>query len=172
MDESAIKISQLRREFIEQVEAVIKEFAVKVETDLPTIQYRQGWHDSDDLKERLLQDRMADRNGIHRSDLVFQFQGLTLAAVFSRGAIKQYVSMLLLAQAQVIYNKTGIKPLILIDDFAAEVDSDVRARLVNLLMEQGMQSFLTVTDETAVTGRDAGVSVFHVEHGNVQKVIK
>ena len=178
MSDAAARISLQRKEFISQIQTVIQRLLETEELELPLIQYHQGWRDGLELRDCLREERTADRkmgftqSGIHRADLLFRVQDLPLASVFSRGRTKQYVSTLLLAQAEVIRAMTGIKPLILIDDFAAEIDSTARTRLFDLLITQGMQAFLTATEEMPALAQRQAVSVFHVEHGNLQKVVK
>lgn len=79
---------------------------------------------------------------------------------------------LLMAQARVFELIIDEKPVFLIDDYAAELDGGARAGLLNSLITYGGQIFITSTEKDDALVRFDNASLFHVEHGNINKVVK
>lgn len=61
----------------------------------------------------------------------------------------------------------------LIDDLPAELDAESRRRLIELLLSQSSQIFITAIESEIITEIaetfDAPVKVFHVKHGKVKE---
>lgn len=171
-------LDELRRKFIEELQmqlfTVVKEFfPVR-----PGLSFNKGCPDDIMFEEYLLKDREKDRrlgytrHGPHKADIRFLAGELLLAQVYSRGQIKKFVTALLMAQARTSELIIGEKPVFLIDDYAAELDGSARAELLSSLTTYGGQIFLTSTEvDEALTSIDK-TSLFHVEHGNINKVVK
>ncbi len=134
-----------------------------------------GWDRETSLAGLLEKGRLAEKKtgytrfGPHRADLLFQYEQQPAAQALSRGQAKLYMVALLLAQAEVIVDVTGQKPMVLIDDVFAELDKVARQRLSSRLSELDLQCFITSTDEAMM---DYCSAVFHVEHGCVKKQIR
>lgn len=178
MSDAGTRISRLRINFISKIQEATKEISVNKDMHPPDFKYFQGWSDGQELKDCLGRERQTDRqfgftrSGVHRADIEFFIDGHPLSAVLSRGRIKQFVATLLLAQSVVIQNTTGQKPVVLIDDFGAEIDAATRSRLIHLLLERDIQAFITSTEHNPELVDHQGVEVFHVEHGKLQKMVK
>ena len=110
--------------------------------------------------------------GPHRGDVAFSAGKRTLASCFSRGQCKLFVSLLVLAQARVIEELSGEAPLLLLDDFAAELDRDANRILLKLLHAQSAQVFVTTTHWDGEWGLAGVDRVFHVERGAVREVVE
>ena len=126
------------------------------------------------LESNRTKDRQAGftRNGIHSSDICFSVNNRPLAAVCSRGQTKLFLILLFISQARTIETMTGEQPVYLIDDFSAEIDSHFRGLVLKLLESLNVQAFLTAT-EPEVTGLPNGrIKMFHVERGEVVKVVE
>ena len=178
MSDTGTRISQLRNNFIKRIQDVIEELSVNKGIDTPQFRFSQGWSDGNELKDCLARERQSDRqlgytrSGIHRADIEFNVDGRPLSTVFSRGRIKQFVTTLLLAQAVLIQKITGSRPLVLIDDFAAEIDVNTRSRLIRMLLERDIQAFITSTESNPELINQQDTEVFHVEHGELRKVVE
>lgn len=142
------------------------------------MRYFQGWDGgrayASVLHERLAADRERGHTGPgpHRADLVFSLGGRPLRSRLSRGQAKLFTGALRSAQARLLRAETGKGPLVLVDDFAAELDAQGRERFLRSLAGPGWQLFLTVTErELGPVALDDRAAVFHVEHGKVAKVI-
>ena len=110
------------------------------------------------------------RAGPHRADVRIMIENNKLSSVFSRGQIKLFVCILMLAQAKALYSKTGIKPVVLLDDFNAELDPVYSEYLLSLLYEENFQVFLTTTDTQSLQLTADRCHWFHVKQGVVQSV--
>ena len=178
MSETGTRISLLRKDFINKIQDIINELSINKDIDPVEFRFSQGWSDSDALKDCLARERQTDRqwgytrSGIHRADIEFNIDGRPLSTVFSRGRIKQFVTTLLLAQSVLIQKITGLRPLVLIDDFAAEIDVSTRTRLIHMLLERDIQAFITATESNPELINQQGMEVFHVEHGELRKVVE
>ena len=137
-----------------------------------------GWPAETDLAEILANGREGDteagysRFGPHRADLSFAGEGGPVSKLFSRGQIKLFVCRLIMAQARVLQRLTGEPPLFLLDDYTAELDSVASEALLNALIEQGWQCFLNATEFREQGRIRADMQRFHVEHGQVIKMVK
>lgn len=69
--------------------------------------------------------------GIHKDDLRFEIDGKPLKKFGSQGQQKSFLLALRLAQYQFIERKTGLKPLILLDDIFDKLDADRTKALLN-----------------------------------------
>jgi DNA replication and repair protein RecF len=103
----------------------------------------QRWHALRGL------DRAAGRttSGPHRVDLdVTHAQKAMPAALGSTGEQKALLIGLILAQARLVRQRTGIVPFLLLDEIAAHLDPDRRRALFRALDGLATQCFLTGTD--------------------------
>lgn len=142
------------------------------------MRYFPGWESGREyaevLKERLEADRERGYTGPgpHRADLVLTVSGQALRGKLSRGQSKLFMGALRVGQARLLRAETGKIPLILVDDFAAELDPHGRQRFLDVIRAVGGQVFLTVTERALAPDSVSGPAVvFHVEHGVVEKVV-
>jgi DNA replication and repair protein RecF len=102
-----------------------------------------------ELASRRGADRAAGRAGFgaHRTDLAVTHAPKAMpAALCSTGEQKALLIGLILAQARLVAGETGRKPLLLLDEIAAHLDADRRAGLFDMLMNMGVQAWMTGTD--------------------------
>ena len=69
--------------------------------------------------------------GIHRDDYIFQFNQKIADGSASRGESRSIILALKFIEANLIYQKTSMRPIILLDDVFSELDSDRRRCLVD-----------------------------------------
>jgi DNA replication and repair protein RecF len=69
--------------------------------------------------------------------------------VASRGETRTLVLAMKLAELQYAEEKTGVRPLLLLDDVFSELDKQRRGYLLNRL--EGYQTIVTTTDADAIT---------------------
>lgn len=84
-------------------------------------------------------------HGIHRDDLSFEMDGNILDHVASQGQRRMTVLSLKLAFISYVIEKTGRKPILLLDDVLSELDSEKRKNLFNSIPE-GIQTIITTTE--------------------------
>lgn len=138
--------------------------------------YKRGWSEDLDLREALRSGLMQDLvqgytgYGPQRADLKFLVNGQPVKAVFSRGQIKMFVCIMLLARAY--YLQRVQRCVFLLDELLAELDQDNSSRLVRALVDLGGQVFVTGTEKVRLSELLAGQcgKMFHVEHGCVRGV--
>lgn len=136
------------------------------------VQYRAGWAEGETLPESLAKHALADRergntrSGPHRADVQLRIDGLPAEERLSRGQQKMLAGAMWLSQVSRFIEATGKRPLLLVDDLAAELDGERLQRFLAILARQPAQQVLTaIADaEMARTGLING-KVFHVEHG-------
>lgn len=175
MVESGGYLYKTRESFIEQLmESATEIFSTVFEQQI-LLKHMRGWSDKKELANALIDSWEMDLNtgytraGPHQADVKIINKNKEIDAVFSRGQIKLFVSLLMLAQAQVFAHRIGRKPIILVDDYSAELDSVASEYLLNFLFDGGYQSFITsaVKPERGVFGTNG--QLFHVEHGVITR---
>ena len=91
--------------------------------------------------------------------------------LWSRGQSKAAISCLILSQADWIGRLAGQAPVLLFDDFGAELDPRHREVLGDLVAARGGQTFVTVTESGQATFGSAPQTRFHVEQGRIQVIV-
>jgi DNA replication and repair protein RecF len=184
-------IDELRSGVVEEIRPRFKQF-LSCFGGLPDIDlaYRRGWKEGSDYLAALKEGRKSDQArgftqaGPHRANLDFRVDGHPAAEVLSRGQQKLAVAALKLAQGACLYDssggKPGFRPVFLVDDLPAELDSRYRHTLCTLLGQVAGQVFVTSVDadviEEAWFGEScakpgpeqfnqSNVKRFHVEQG-------
>lgn len=134
-----------------------------------------GWTAGSTLAEALATHAEQDRRqgqtlvGPHRAELRLRFGGRSARRQVSRGQQKLLVAALLLAQAGRVAEHTGTAPVLLVDDFPAELGAPFQAALLDRLRRYSGQSFLTAIEATPALRAGPEMAVFHVEHGAVTR---
>lgn len=130
-----------------------------------------GWK-ADDLAGELRASRDRDSAagrtlvGPHRQDLVVTHRGKSMpAALSSTGEQKALLLGLVLAHAELVEQRRGAPPILLLDEVAAHLDPKRRAALFERLEGRG-QVWMTATEESLFHGI-AGASRFHVQPGSI-----
>ncbi len=108
--------------------------------------------------------------GVHKDDLVFTINGQPLKRYGSQGQQKTFLIALKLAQFDLTRSRSGIRPILLLDDIFDKVDSQRMRHLLKLLSGQRFgQVLITDTDaarlHTALDGLALDVRFFHLDHG-------
>lgn len=133
-----------------------------------------GWDGARSFGECLQRDWARDNargfthSGPQRADLEILLDGQMSKRNASHGQHKLLVVALRLAQIRYLLECRGAGCCLLIDDLAAELDAEHRARLARFLASQSIQVFITTTEPSFID-RDYWPShkTFHVEHGTV-----
>ena len=86
--------------------------------------------------------------GPHREDFKVEFKNNDVMAEASRGEVRTLVLALKLAELGYSSERTGLRPLLLLDDVFSELDHDRRTYLLQRL--SGYQTVITTTDADAV----------------------
>jgi DNA replication and repair protein RecF len=171
------RIHTLRLAYIEQLQPIFMRVwdAYGLELMRPQFRYVRGWSQEASFREALAQGMMRDREygytriGPQRAELFLESSGVSVDEVFSRGQIKLLAVTLLVAQVQLMMQaEIKTRPMVLVDDLTAELDARNSARTMELLLNPGLQLFVTTLDPRAAflpTHAQELMSVFHVEQG-------
>ena len=108
------------------------------------------------LEERVERDLERGTTGLgpHLDDLGVLSDGRDLRTFGSQGEQRLAVLALLLGEAEVLGERRGTRPLLLLDDVLSELDPDRRRLLVDRLRESG-QSLVTSASRSALPGEPA-----------------
>lgn len=134
-----------------------------------------GWQQGESLSHCLVSDAGRDNargfthSGPHRADLSVCLNHLAKPIDPSHGQYKLLVMALRLAQIRLFAESKNKRCCLLIDDLAAELDTEHRARLVKLLSSLPIQLFVTATDQAMIDIQDwPSHKAFHVEQGSIK----
>jgi DNA replication and repair protein RecF len=131
----------------------------------------EGWSAGDlaaELRSGRSRDAAAGRTlaGPHRQDLAVLHRAKAMpAAQSSTGEQKALLLGLVLAHAELVAEKRGQPPILLLDEVAAHLDPTRRAALFSRLKGRG-QVWMTAT-EAALFDGIGSASRFHVRHGEI-----
>lgn len=83
--------------------------------------------------------------GPHRDDIEFKINGIDAVKFASQGQQRTLVLSLKLGELEIIKQKTGYSPILLLDDVLAELD-ETRQNYLLKTIEQGIQTIITSVD--------------------------
>jgi DNA replication and repair protein RecF len=137
-------------------------------------EYRAGWKEESGLLgalesglERDLQ-QGSTQSGPHRADLKLIYDERQARKLVSRGQQKLLACAMVLAATEAAQTALERPLLLLLDDPAAELDTDSLARLIGRVVDLGCQVIATSLEpETELFGQQT--AVFHVEHGTLNR---
>jgi DNA replication and repair protein RecF len=143
-------------------------------TDLdPELSYFSGWAANRSFAEAL--EGSAERDklygmthvGPHRGDVRIRVQGRAAREVLSRGQQKLVAVAMILSQLELLRERAGTIPTLLLDDPAAELDEARVERYIGVVQRLAGQLITTALqpDRRFLGPPD---QVFHVEQGRVQ----
>ncbi len=104
--------------------------------------------------------------GSHRADFSLLINNTPAVESASRGQLKLLAICLLLAQSNSISSINSEKGILLIDDLAAELDSQNKTLLLKYLSKIKKQLIITSTHPIEI--EDIESKVFHVKHGTIK----
>jgi DNA replication and repair protein RecF len=120
---------------------------------------RSAAADAAGLAAELAERRHADlergftAHGPHRDELVLQLDGVALRSYGSQGQQRAALLALLFAERELLTERRGRPPLMLLDDVMSELDAERRELLADLLRAGG-QAVVTATESEHVPGVD------------------
>lgn len=132
------EIADLRRRALKRVQDVAAATYGEIAGDGKALSVQLQSEDEATLEEALERSRAEERArgmtvvGPHRDDLLLLLGGHSLQAYGSRGEARTASLALRVAEYQLLLAKHGEAPVLLLDDFTAELDADRRAYLLEL----------------------------------------
>ncbi|TXH05640.1 MAG: DNA replication/repair protein RecF [Nevskiaceae bacterium] len=174
--ESADQLQQYRTEHLRALKPLLAPLVTLFFGDDDWhIDLQPGWSPESALLETL--DRQIERDrragttveGAHRAELRIRLRNHQVKNHISRGQQKLLIAAMLLAQAQLVHQQRGYAPILLIDDFAAELAKEYQALFVNMLQAYAGQLFITSFELLPALSSFTSAAMFHVEHGQVRQ---
>ncbi len=174
--EAGVAIGAMREAYLASLApraSALAESLAGVQVDL---RYAQGWPNARPLEEALEEGLSRDRGaglthyGPHRADLALHIEQRSARAQVSRGQQKLLAASLVLAQVALFAETSSERPLLLMDDPAAELDDEAQGRLLAAAIDTPAQRVVTGLRATDLTERLTH-SLFHVEQGQVTQVL-
>ncbi|ROR34359.1 DNA replication/repair protein RecF [Inmirania thermothiophila] len=139
-----------------------------------TLALEPGWRGA--LAEALAAGRARDallgstQAGPHRADLAVRWAGAEARRLASRGQARRLAYALVLGQVLLTRELGREPPVVLVDEFASELDAAARAAVLALLRELRVQVWITTTERAAIPP-EAPAAWFHVEQGRVRPML-
>lgn len=106
--------------------------------------------------------------GPHRDDVIFYINNQEATKFASQGQQRTIVLALKLSELDIITDKTGDEPVLLLDDVLAELD-DIRQNYLLKSINSNIQTIITSVDTILFEDEFLkDVKIFKIENGNIQ----
>jgi DNA replication and repair protein RecF len=179
MGEEAVKIDDMRNRYISDLNKLLNEkHAPHVLSGVAKINYLNENYKGQDLCELLAIGRNDDEKrgytnlGPHRVDISFSYEDYNVAKHLSRGQSKLFSAALVSSQVDKL-KELGKDAMVLVDDLDAELDQDSSRKILALLLANNTQTFVSsLTRPEWADHENEFNSMFHVEHGKIQKMLE
>ena len=174
--ETGQRIDQLRIGYLENLRSSLAHVTEELLGMSASARYRRGWPQDLEFPDALAAswDRdMANAQthvGPHRAELALEVDGQPARHRLSRGQQKLLGISLVLAQSQLVAESLDTDVTLLIDEPAAELDSERLRALMGILNRADAQLFITALDREALP-MNGSARVFHVEHGELTTLV-
>jgi DNA replication and repair protein RecF len=166
------QVALLRGQWFESVRPYLTEAVQRLSGMELEWSYHRGWSAERSLAESLAEGLERDRargstlTGPQRADVHLRVGGKAARESLSRGQQKLVAAAMVLALLRRLRELQTTPPTLLLDDPAAELDTQRLASLVQLVAELDCQLIITSLDpDLGIFGQPE--QVFHVEHGRV-----
>ncbi len=164
-----------RRSVLDRLQPYWREtLAPLTELDV-ALEFSQGWPRELSLAEALRAARGRDQArettqcGAHRCEVNVRIEGRAARHVVSRGQQKLIAAAMILAQLKMLRREAGVVPALLLDDPAAELDSERIDAFIDQVRSLQCQLVLTsLSADRCIFGPSD--HTFHVEQGRVRPV--
>lgn len=176
-------IIYLRKKFLREIEKIAKEKHLTIsENEQLTVDYECSFLDggeieiediakkfTDALQERKIEEQRRGQAcvGPHRDDVVFYINGNEAVKYASQGQQRTVVLALKLSELDIITEKTGDEPILLLDDVLAELD-DIRQNYLLKSINDKTQTIITSVDTLFFEDEFLkDVRIYKIENGNL-----
>ena len=149
------KIAKEREEFVKSLSPLAKMAHSYISSGKEDLEIKYNTFEVEgDYKSSLLKTLQKNLNkdfklgyttvGVHRDDLDIYLNGVEVKNFGSQGQQRTVSLSLKLAELEIIKNRTGEYPILLLDDVLSELDSERRKKLINFTSKT--QTILTCTE--------------------------
>lgn len=152
--ELGMKIYLYRKEFIDKISNKIQKIHSKItdNNERIAIDYNFECKDKNEYYNMLKKYRKSDIQkgttnfGVHRDDFSVRINDNLISSYGSQGQHRTAILSLKIAELQIIYEEMGEYPILLLDDFMSELDSQRRISLLENINNN--QVIITCTDKS------------------------
>lgn len=149
---------------VEYDSTIMKDIPYTIEdVELMYNTYLQRLHDTAEREQRMKYTVV----GAHRDDLFFKINNMNARDFGSQGQVRSIAIALKLAEAKMIYEKSGDLPVIILDDVLSELDVFRRAFIINHIDK--LQTFITSCNMSDMDKVSEG-AVWNVENGRFERI--
>lgn len=149
----ATRIFEKRKEFVDSIVLLIQNYYEIISNgkEKVTVIYESDLKDNSFaslLQQNLEKDRILTytSKGIHKDDLLFEMNGISMRKTASQGQQKSFLIALKLSQMNRIKELTGKTPILLLDDIFDKLDDSRVSQLIELVNQELFgQIFITDT---------------------------
>ena len=160
------QIHASRKHFIEKIEPVLQDYYSNLNSiEQIGIKYAsqlKGFADTQVSNETRQKDMVMRHStfGIHRDDVIFEFQGNPIKKFGSQGQRKSFLVALKFAQFSFMNERIGRKPILLLDDIFDKLDEE---RVQNLILLADKETFgqVFITDTNPLRLEDLRESIIN-----------
>jgi DNA replication and repair protein RecF len=140
-----------------------------------SIELNAGWSPGvpyiESLKQHLARDRRMGTTveGAHRAEFKLKLDSHHVKNRISRGQQKLLIAAMVFAQSMLINRATGKAPILLVDDFSAELAAGFQQSLAGMFVDYPGQIFITAFERVSAFEIFPHRTLFHVEHRAVHE---
>ncbi len=173
--ELGLKMDRARRSVLEISLGSLEEQGTALLGSDVRFEYRPGWAADKGLAEALAESYDRDLQqgstqiGPHRADIRLIYDERQARRLVSRGQQKLLACSMVLAATEVVQTHLERPMMLLLDDPAAELDSESLGRLMKQVFALGSQVIATSLEPDILKFPEKP-AVFHVEHGKLSRI--
>lgn len=171
LERAAVELTRHRSEHVARIDERLRQLLSELlGLEGVRLELYSGWPRGRGLAEVLGETLVSQRQtgvtpvGPQRAELKLKLADAGVRGGLSRGQQKLCVAAMVFAQSEVIADVQQRWPVILIDDFTAELSELYQQRLATLIRRYRGQTFITGFQPSPLLDGPA-TAVFHVEHG-------
>ena len=169
----------LRKKFLNEIERYAREKHMNISnTERFSLNYTCPKDSIEEISEYLKEELIKRRSeeyarrqscvGPHRDDIEFKINDIDASKFASQGQQRTLVLSLKLAELEVIKDKIGTSPILLLDDVLAELD-DARQNYLLKSIDQSIQTIITSVDTLLFDKKFLeDVKIYNIENGNIK----
>jgi len=131
------------------------------------------------LENTVARDRFLEYTtiGIHKDDLILEMDGYPVKTLGSQGQQKSYLVAMKLAKFEYIKRKSGISPILLLDDIFDKFDADRVEQIIKLVGSKRFgQIFITDTHQSRLheilSSHNTDYRLFRISNNAIDEVIQ
>jgi len=170
-----------RKNLVNELIPVFQEYYSMISSEKETVRLSYKSHLSEvDFAEALISSESKDRfleyttTGIHKDDLILEMNGYAVKSLGSQGQQKSYLVALKLAKFDYIRRKSGISPVLLLDDIFDKFDAERVEQIIRLVGNHRFgQIFITDTHQDRLqeilTSHNTDYKLFNITGGSIKE---